>query len=293
MRIVASPLEHASVEGPLAALEKDEGAVVDELPVGADGIVSAADAAAAITPDTVIVSVMWVNNVLGTVQPVAEIGRAVADERARRGPSGLPILFHCDAVQAVAVFPVRPREAGIDLMTLSGHKMYGPKGIGALIRPSGATIEPLAAGGGQEDGLRNGTENVGGIVGFGRAARLLTDEREEGIARVAALRTFLRREISTRVPRAEFFGDDGKTAPGIAFIALPGVPGDRLALALDAAGIAVSAGSACDSGKRRRSHVLTAVMGERRAAHGGVRVSFGRSTNEGDLRAFVEALERI
>ena len=291
-RILTSPIEHASVREALAALATD-GAVIDTLPVGAGGVVSAADVAAAITPDTVLVSVMWVNNVLGTVQPVAEIGKVVAAERVRRGAAGLPILFHCDAVQALATLEVMPGEAGIDLMTLSGHKICGPKGAGALIRAFGATIEPIVMGGGQEGGLRHGTENAAGIAGLGRAAGILAEERKDEAVRTAALRTLLGCELASRVPTAKIVGDRTQSSPGIVFLTMSGIPGDRLALALDAAGIAVSAGSACDSGKRRRSHVLSAVLDERHAAHGGVRVSFGRFTEETDMRAFAEALAHI
>jgi cysteine desulfurase len=291
LRALTSPLEHASVRETLDALESSGVVAVDVLPSRAGGTVSADDVAAALTPDTVMVSVMWANNVLGTVQPVAAIGRAVAACRAARSASEPPLVFHCDAVQALPTLPAFPAEAGVDLMTVSAHKMCGPKGAGALVRVSGAALSPLTVGGGQEAGLRHGTENVPGIVGFGVAAEILAEERGKDAERAAALRALLRRELAARMPRAEFVGDDGPT--GIAFIRVPEVPGDRLALALDAAGIAVSAGSACDSGKRRHPRVLAAMLDERRAAHGGVRASFGRFTVEDDVRAFVAALAKI
>ncbi len=289
LTIVAGGLEHASVAGSLAALAADEGADVVLVGADKDGAASPADVAAAMTPETVLVSVMWANNVLGSIQPVREIGRLVAEERMRRGAGGLPVAFHSDAVQAVRTEAVLPSEAGVDLLTVSAHKMYGPKGVGALVRTSGSALRPLYAGGGQEDGLRSGTENAAGIAGFGRAAGILADEREADAAHAAALRASFLAELAERAPRMEVVAG-AHSVPGIIFLRHPGVDGDLLALTLDSAGFAVSAGSACDSGKRKGSRVLAAVLDERRAAHGGIRVSFGRSTGASDISELAAAL---
>ncbi|HTM68962.1 MAG TPA: cysteine desulfurase family protein [Candidatus Binatia bacterium] len=289
LRVVASPIEHASVRGTLALLE-EEGAEVVLLPVDADGAVSADDAAAAITPDTALVSVMWANNVIGSLQPVEAIGRAVAAERARRAKNGLPILLHSDAVQAVRALPVDPAAAGVDLLAVSAHKIGGPKGAGALIRPGRAALEPLMRGGGQEEGLRSGTENAAAIAGFGRAAEMLASGRREGAERMVALRDAFLAALRRGAPDAEVVGDAAKRVPHIVFIRLPGMRGDLLAMALDAAGFAVSAGSACDGGARRPSHVLSAVLDGSRAAHGGIRVSFGPSTPGTDLARLAGAI---
>ncbi|HTK04356.1 MAG TPA: cysteine desulfurase family protein [Candidatus Eisenbacteria bacterium] len=291
LRVVTSPIEHASVRGALAMLAED-GAEIALLPVGNDGTVSAEDAARAITPETALVTVMWVNNVIGAVQPVREIGAAVVAERARRGSGGLPILFHCDAVQAMPSLAVSPAEAMIDLLTISGHKVRGPKGVGVLARPGLAAIVPVIRGGGQEEGLRSGTENVAAIAGMGRAAEILANERAEDAAGMKALAEAFLAALSKHAPAAAVLGDPARRVPHIAFIRVPGMPGDRLALELDAAGYAVSAGSACDGGSRRPSHVLAAVLDGSRAAHGGVRVSFGPSTTQEELLGLAEAIGR-
>lgn len=292
LRVVSSPIEHASVRGAIAMLGED-GAEIALLPVGKDGAVSAEDAAAAITPETALVTVMWVNNVIGSIQPVREIGAAVAAERARRGAGGLPILFHCDAVQAMPSLAVSPAEAMIDLLTISGHKIRGPKGVGVLARPGFAAIEPVIRGGGQEEGLRSGTENVAAIAGMGRAAELLANGRKDDAARMKAFAETFLAALAERAPAAEAMGDAVRRVPNIVFIRVPGTPGDRLALELDTAGYAVSAGSACDGGSRRPSHVLASVLDGSRAAHGGVRVSFGPSTREEHLLGLVEAISRV
>ncbi|MEY4744591.1 MAG: hypothetical protein RL272_536 [Candidatus Parcubacteria bacterium] len=293
MAIVASPFEHASVEESLARLAAEEGAEVRRLRAGRGGIISSEEAAGAIGPDTALVTVMWVNNVLGSVQPVAEIGRIVAAERARRGSGGLPIAFHCDAVQAASSVKIRVWEAGVDLLTASAHKMYGPKGIGALVRADGLPVEPLYSGGGQEAGVRHGTENVPGIAGFGTAAEIAAARLDADAAHAAALRKILREGIAARAGRMEAVADGPGSSAGIAFLRHRDMPGDRLALLLDSEGFAVSAGSACDSGKRRGPRALAAVLDERRASQGGIRVSFGRFTTESEVRELVDALSRL
>ena len=289
--IVASSFEHASLVETIETLFESGSARATFVDPNRDGIVPAEAIAAAITPDTVVVTVMWVNNVLGTVQPVAAIGEAVVAERARRGVHGLPIVFLCDAVQAMSSTVVSPVVARTDILTLSAHKMYGPKGVGAMCVAPGTPFSPVVGGGGQENGRRHGTENVAGIVGFGEAARILLAEREKEIAHTQSLRQALLHELSESIPRVQQVGADG--APGIIFLRVSGVRGDELALKLDAAGFAVSAGSACDAGTRRAPRALSAVLDEQSALYGGIRVSFGRFTSEDDLRRFVAVLSTI
>ncbi len=289
LRILVSPMEHASVWETVRRLG-GEGAVVEVLPVGRDGVIKAEDVATAIGPDTAIVSVQWVNNVIGTVQPIADIGRAVAAERARRGADGLPLAFHSDAVQAVGTQDVLPLSAGVDLLTFSGHKINGPKGVGGLIRRDGVPIEPIVVGGGQEAGLRHGTENVPAIVGLGVAVGILAAERAAERLRFLEMRSAFVAALKAAVPAAEIVGDGSRSVPTTVFVRLPSRAGDLLMLSLDAAGFAVSAGSACDAGSRRASRTLAAVLDQRRARHGGVRVSFGRFTKAEELAACARAL---
>lgn len=286
--VVATAFEHASLSGSIEAAIADGEAMATLVPPGRAGSVSAEDVAAAITEDTVLVCAMWVNNVLGTIQPVEAIGRAVAAERARRGPKGIPIVFLCDVVQAMPALPVA---AVADIITFSSHKTYGPKGVGAMRIAQGTPFMPVYGGGGQEAGRRHGTENVVGIVGFGEAAAILLAERAGEAARLTGLRHLFLGALASAVPRAEAVGASG--VPGIVFLRVPGERGDDLALALDAAGFAVSAGSACDAGARRSSRALAAVLDAQAAFRGGVRVSFGRGTGEEDLLRFAAAFGKI
>ena len=288
--IVASSFEHASLAETIETLCKDGTARATYIDPQNDGVVAAESIAAAITPDTVIVAVMWVNNVLGTVQPVAAIGEAVAAERARRGISGLPIVFLCDAVQAMSTITVSSA-AHVDILTISAHKMYGPKGVGAMRIAPGTPFAPIVGGGGQESGRRHGTENVAGIVGFGVAAEILFEERDKDIAHALLLRRVFFNALERSVPRAVRVGADG--VPGTVFLRIPSVRGDELALKLDAAGFAVSAGSACEAGKRRSSVALAAVLDEQSALRGGIRVSFGRFTTQEEIEDFSQALQKI
>lgn len=293
LRLLMSPIEHASVTEAIAYLASEEGAIVDLLPVGKNGVISVDDVRAALLPETALVTVMWANNVIGTVQPIAAIGQAVARERERRSVSGVPIVFHCDAVQAAATQRISMSDAGVDLLTVSAHKMYGPKGVGALIVSKNAVIDPLVVGGGQENGMRGGTENFAAIVGFGHAADLCVFERVAEVGRLGSLRAKFLETLGASAVRAEVIGDAERVIPGTVFIRMASVTGDMAAMALDVSGIAVSAGSACDSGKRKLSSTLKTVMGEQRAQNGGVRISFGRFTTEAELQTCVRELGKL
>ncbi|MDD5251376.1 MAG: cysteine desulfurase family protein [Patescibacteria group bacterium] len=288
-RILISPFEHASVSAAVRRLVEEKGAVVDLLPVGRDGLISAADVARLITPETAVVAVMWVNNILGTIQPIEEVGQAVAEARAARGRLGLPLFFHCDAVQAAGRLPIDVKAAGCDSLSLSAHKIYGPKGVGALWLRRGLAVKPLLVGGGQEETRRSGTENAAGIVGFGAAAEIAQAEMTKDSARAAELRRRLLDGVKNRSGWRVLTPEE-KAVPNIVFIQHDREDGETLAVKLDAAGVAVSSGSACDAGHRQPSAAIRAVFGDRAATQGGTRISFGRFTTETDLDVLMAAL---
>ncbi|MDB4982291.1 MAG: Cysteine desulfurase, partial [Myxococcales bacterium] len=250
------------------------------------GRVSAAQVYDAIRPETVLVSIMWANNELGTIQPVAEVARALAALAPVRGKR--PHL-HVDAVQAFGFLRVRPHALGVDTLALSGHKIHGPKGTGALwVRP-GARLEPLWDGGRQERGLRSGTENVAGCVGLARAAALALEAQDEGIAaRIEQERDRLESEVLEAIPGARLTVAGAPRAPHIASLSFPGFPGEPLLHALEARGVYASAGSACASRTRGPSAVLKAIGVDDDTAV--LRFSLARTTSSAEVDAAVEAL---
>jgi cysteine desulfurase len=293
LRILTSPIEHPSTAEPLRSLADRCGAVIDLLPVDKEGLVSADDVRKSLTEDTVLVCVMWVNNIIGSVQPVEEIGRVVAEARTARPKNALPLYLVCDAVQAASWRPMNAAKVGVDALSLSAHKIGGPKGVGALFLKRGLGFRPLIVGGGQEDGRRAGTENAAGIIGLGRAAELTAADRGAEAARLRQIRHTLVSGLGSTFKAARILGADGeKAAPGIVYVQFPKWRGDLLAMRLDAAGIAVSSGSACDAGSRHAPEALRAVYGEKTARHGGIRVSFGRQTKAADIDRLLDVLGR-
>jgi len=295
--IAISGIEHASLMECARLMEVDGEVSINIILADKNGIVTADAVVDAIKENTVIVAVMWANNVLGTIQPVAEIGRLVEAERARRNAGGLPIVFVCDAVQAIRTEAVHPTEVGADLLTLSAHKIYGPKGVGALRIAGSAPFLPPVGGGGQEGGRRHGTENAAGIAGFGVAADILLVEREAERTRTANLKQNFIDKLRKQIPSVRLVPETSEIfaslLPGIVFIRLPKISGDEAVLRLDVAGFAVSAGSACDTGARRSPRVLAQVLDEQAALRGGIRVSFGRSTTDENLEMLTEELVKI
>ncbi|KPJ84870.1 hypothetical protein AMJ57_05155, partial [Parcubacteria bacterium SG8_24] len=242
-----------------------------------------------VTRRTFLVSVMWVNNVLGTVQPVREIADRLAGLKASRGRQGLPLLFHCDAVQALRTEEVHPAESGVDLLSLSAHKIYGPRGVGALYVRREAPLHPLFSGGTQESSLRAGTENVAGIVGLGSAARLMIEERDRDRRHVRELEGILSAGLRERDLGYRLACPESPRVPGIAYLA-GAEEGDVTALKLDMRGIAVSSGAACEAGTRKGSGALKTLDDRDLARRGGIRVSFGRFTDRQELERLLEAL---
>lgn len=248
--LITTKIEHASVLQACRALEK-QGCTVTFLEVNSCGLVDPEQVKAALRPDTVLVSVMHINNEVGAVQPVAEIGRLLKAKN-----SG--IIFHVDAVQSLGKLPVHPAGWHADLVSFSAHKIHGPKGTGALYCREGLELEPLFHGGGQEKGVRPGTENVPGIAGFGAAVRLAELNREKTLAAVAGLRQRLVQGILTQIPGTAINGPEA-AAPHIISVFFPGLKGEVLLHALEERGIYVSTGSACHSRRPQPSHVLLAM----------------------------------
>ena len=281
--VVTSTIEHHAVLNTCQALEA-EGVRVTYVPVNRAGLVDPEDVRRAITPDTVLITLMHANNELGTVQPIAEIAALAREHR---------IPFHTDAVQSVGKLPIDVKELGVDLLSLSGHKIYGPKGVGALYLRRGTRLKPLMFGGHHERDRRPGTENVAGIVGLGAAAELARRHLAEEGARLAALREELEERILARVPHAGVNGDRKRRTPNTTNIYFDFVEGEALVIAVDLKGIACSTGAACSAGAVEPSHVLTAIGLPPARARASLRFSLGRGTTAEDIDYAVEVLPGV
>ena len=278
--VITSAIEHHAVLHAVEYLET-LGFETTVLPVDGGGLVRPDDLRAAIRPDTVLASIMYANNEIGTIQPLAELG-AICRER------GVPL--HTDAVQAAGALPLDVSALNVDLLTLAAHKFYGPKGVGALYVRRGTPLLPQVNGGGQERRRRAGTENVAGIVGLAAALRLAEEGRAEYAGRCAALRDRLIAGLLERVPDAYLNGHPTRRLPNNANLAFEHVEGESVLLLLDQAGVAASSGSACSSGSLEASHVLTALGLPYERAIGSVRFTVGRSTTTADVDYVVESL---
>ncbi|RMH41054.1 MAG: cysteine desulfurase [Deltaproteobacteria bacterium] len=278
--LLCSAIEHPAVLESLALLESD-GWQVDRIPVTRDGVIDLDRAATMLRDDTAVVAVMLVNNEIGTIQPVADLARAVRDRCA-------DAHVHCDAVQALGKIPIDVRALGVDSVAVSAHKLHGPKGVGALWLRRGARVRPLWAGGGQQRGVRSGTENVPGIAGFGEAARLATADLAAQGDRWRTMRQQLVDALRTAGVAVRENAAGAPRAPHIASLAIDGAPAEPLLHALEARGVLVSAGSACASRHKGPSHVLRAIRVPDRA--GTLRVSFGRDTTFEQVTRAAEVL---
>jgi len=281
--VVVSAVEHPAVLAAARALESDGGSLA-VVGVDAEGRVSPDDVARALRPDTVLVSVMLVNNETGVIQPVREIAR-IAHERG--------VLVHTDAVQALGQIPVDVRALGVDLLTVSAHKIHGPKGSGALYVRKGTPLRPRQAGGHQEGDRRPGTENVAGIVGFAAAASLALRDLPARAAGIRALRDRLEAGLVERVGRVRINGAGADRAPHITSATVAGAGGEALLVSLDLEGICVSTGSACASGGAAPSHVLAAQGLSVEAAAGTLRLSLSGLTTAEEIDRAVETLSRV
>lgn len=281
--IVTTRTEHPAVVNSCLYLEQ-QGYQITWLGVGRDGVPDLEQLEGAITDRTILISVMYANHETGTLLPVKEIGEIAARRR---------VYFHCDAVQAVGKVPVDFRGENIGLLALSGHKIYAPKGIGALVVRKGVKLAPLLHGGPQERNRRAGTENVAGIVALGKACELALDAMTAESRRIAALRDRLEAGILAAVPEARVNGHRERRLPNTASLSFPGAEADSLLLNLDLAGIAASSGSACSSGTLKASPVLAAMGVEPASIRGAVRFSLGRETTEAEIDSVLRVLPGI
>lgn len=280
--VITSAFEHHAVLHTCQALEK-EGFSVTYLPVHEDGIVRLDELEAAITDKTALVTIMYANNEVGTIQPIAEIGQICK----KHG-----VLFHTDAVQAVGNLHIDVAAQNIDMLSLSGHKIHAPKGVGALYLRSGVVIENFMDGGAQERGRRAGTENVAEIVGLATAIRRATDTIDARIARLTPMRDRLIDGV-LKIPRSRLNGSRDHRLPGNASFCFQGVEGESLLLLLDMKGVSASSGSACTSGSLDPSHVLLALGLPHEVAHGSLRLSFGDYNTMEDVDYILEILPQI
>ena len=285
--LITSKIEHQSVLEPLKELEEKEGFEITYVPVSNHGIVSTDDLKEHLSePKTALVSVMFVNNEVGTIQPVMEIANlvhAVSKET----------LFHCDATQGIGKVPVNVKSLGIDLLTISSHKINGPKGAGALYIRDGVKINPLLHGGGQEALLRSGTENVYGIVGFGKACEIALRNMIKNEREISVIRDYLVKRILDSIPNSRFNGSQIHRIPNNAHFTFPGVNGEDLVMKLDEYGIAASTGSACSSRRQKSSHVLKAMGFSFNEISGSLRVSLGFQNTIHEMDRFVVILSQV
>lgn len=284
--LITTEVEHPSVYEVFGQLA-DLGWKVTYLPVDEEGCVDPEAVEQALTDETVLVSVMHVNNETGTIQPVEAIGCLL-----RKHPK---VLFHVDGVQAFGKVPLKPKEWGIDLLTLSAHKFHGPKGTGCLILREGVTLFPLLAGGGQEGGLRSGTLNVPGIAGLAKAAALASQRRTELAPRLMAWKQMMVKELQASLTHMKVNGDlsEAGGAPHILSLSFPGLKSEVIVHALEEKGVVVSSKSACSSKGEKPSRILKAMGLDDAAAIGSIRISMGAQTTEADVRRGVDALKHV
>ena len=284
--IITTNIEHHAVLHACHRLEQF-GFNVTYIGVDEQGIVNPDDIARAITDETILVSVMMANNEIGVIQPIADIASIVKAEANRRGSS---IVMHTDAVQAAGFLDISARTLGVDMLSLSSHKIYGPKGVGLLYIRRGTPFEAQNDGGGQERQRRSGTENVPGIVGMAEALRLAAAERQDAADHCRRLRDRLADGVFQKIDRAHLNGHPDKRLPNNLNISFEGVEGEPILLALDFAGVCASSGSACSSASLEPSHVLLAIGRSADLAQGSVRITLGRSNTDADIDYILETL---
>ena len=280
--IISTKFEHHAVLHTLEQLER-EGFDVTLLDVHPNGVITVEDVANAIREDTCLVTIMFANNEIGTMQPIKEIGALCREKK---------IPFHTDAVQAGGHVPINVKEMNIDMLSLSGHKFHSPKGIGALYVRRGIPLKNLIEGGQQEKGKRGGTENMPGIVGMAAALKESTDHMAENMKKITALREKLITGLE-KIPHSKLNGDRNLRVPGTVNFCFEGIEGESMLLLLDANGIAASSGSACTSGSLDPSHVLLALGLPHEVAHGSLRLSIGEYNNEAEIDHILETVPKV
>ena len=278
--VIATQIEHEAVLNACQALEK-EGVAVTYLGVDSNGLIDLEDLRDAIRPQTALITVMHANNELGTVQPLEQVGKIAAQ---------CDVYFHIDAVQSAGKIPLDVNALGVDLLSISGHKLYAPKGIGALYIRGGTRLRQFLYGGHHQRGFRPGTENVPGIVGLGKAAELAHATLAEDASRISALRDELERGLLSKIPHARGNAAGAPRTPNTSNITFPGIEGEALIIALDLKGLACSTGAACSSGAVEPSHVLTAIGLPPEEARASIRFSLGRHTTPADIAFALEVV---
>lgn len=281
--IITSSVEHHAIFDTCKYLER-KGFEITYLPVDADGLVDPQDVLKALTDRTILVSIMHANNEVGTIQPIAVIGRLLKERK---------ILFHTDAVQSVGSIPVNVNDLSVDLLSLSAHKFYGPKGVGALYIRKGTRIHSLIHGGGQERNRRAGTENIAGIVGLAKAIQLANSRLAENQSKTTYLRDYLIDNALNKIDHLRLNGHRTERLPGNVNLSFEYIEGESLLLNLDLRGIAASSGSACTSGSLEPSHVLLAMGLCHEIAHGSLRITLGKSNSKEEIDCLLEVLPEI
>mgnify|MGYP001606623376 CR=1 FL=1 len=293
LHVVSTTFEHHAVLHPLKELEK-EGVEVTYLDVGEEGIVNTEDVKKALRPETVLVTIMYANNEIGTIQPIREIAKIIQEFRA--GQKTAYPYFHTDACQAAGYLDMEVNlpagGLGIDLMSVNGSKMYGPKGIGFLYKKMGIKLKPLIVGGGQEMRMRSGTENVAAIVGLARAFELAQEEREAESERLTKLRDYFISRIMREIPKTALNGHSEKRLPNNVNVSILDIEGEALVLYLDAKGVSFSTGSACTSESLDPSHVILALGKPYEFAHSSMRFTLGRGTTKEEIDYVMEHLPK-
>lgn len=281
--IITTKIEHPAVLNTCKSLEKD-GFVVTYLGVDKDGFISLEELKNSIREDTILISIMFANNEIGTIEPIKEIGR-IAKEKG--------VIFHTDCVQAVGNVKIDVKELGIDLLSLSSHKFYGPKGVGAIYINENVEFEKIQDGGHQEKNKRAGTENIAGIVGLAKAIELADKNLEKYNSKLITLRDFYFDEITKNIPNVKINGSKEKRLPGNANVSFKNINGEQLLLELDSLGICASSGSACTSGQSEPSHVLTAIGLNAEYIQGSLRTTFGEENTKEDVEFLIKSIIEI
>ncbi len=292
VHIITSKIEHPAVLEVFKYLEKNNQVETDYIDVDENGVIKIDQLEKKIKANTILVSIMYANNEVGSVQPIEEIGeiiRAKRDKQDRENKKSLPLYFHVDAVQAMNYLDCNVDKLCVDLLSLSGHKIYGPKGIGALYVRRGVKIDPIIFGGHQEYNLRPGTHNVAGIVGLGAAMGLINQKKQ--IEKVKQVKQKIVEGLD-KIKDIRFNGNPENQLPNIINVSFKNAEGESILMMLDMAGIAVSTGSACSSGSLEPSHVLSAMGIKPEWSHGSIRVSLGRFNSLGDVAPFIKEITR-
>lgn len=291
--IITSAFEHHCVLDSCKAVEKEGLAEVTYLKPGKDGVMKVGDIQKAIKPNTILVSIMYVNNEIGTVQPIEAIGKMLKKINAQKNTVDFKIIFHTDATQAVNYFDCNVSKLGVDLLSMSAHKIYGPKGIGILYIKKGTPIRKIQDGGDQEYKMRAGTHNVTGIVGLGKAIELVKKNKGKDSRKIESLRDYLIEKILKEVPMVMLNGSKIKRSPNNANFTFRDVEGEGLLLSLDMEGVACSTGSACSSGALSPSHVLLSIGLKPEEAHGSLRITLGKHTSKSDIQIAVAKIKSV